>query len=148
MSFDFMNITGGLPEVVELEEEKVKKVGLFDFVKNISSSNKPMEVTREYVPFVIGQAMMQYVDCIFEINTLNKLNVSNKQMHYDFLFYSLHKHSRYAKWAKAEKPEPQTEAILKAIQDKYAMNARRALEYFHHTDEKEITLLKKDYKID
>ena len=140
---NFFEIEG--QDIVEpvLEEEKVKQKGLFDWVKNISESKQRWTVDKSYVPYVINRAFMQYQDCIFIVNEANKLGISDPQAHYDFLFYSIPKRKRFAKWAKEEKHD--FEQIIFYIMEKFCYNRKTAIDMYYSMTETEINLLKKEF---
>ncbi|WP_161555821.1 DNA polymerase clamp loader subunit A [Mangrovicoccus ximenensis] len=57
--------------------------------------------------------------------------ISDPQAHYDFLFYSIPKRKRFAKWAKEEKHD--FEQIIVYIMEKFCYNRKTAIHSFLHT---------------
>ena len=84
---------------------------------------------------------MQYQDTVFSANILNKLNIDDKQAHYDFLFYSISKRKRFAKWAKVEKYD--FEDVIKFIQDEYFYTRKRAIEFYYMLDDEDLENINK-----
>lgn len=110
-------------------EEKVAKISLFDFVNDITSQKRGLfdeNTERQYPPFMINKAMSQNKDTALLANELNKAAVDDKQMHYDFLFWSVPARKRYGKWAKAE---PNNEALLNGIKLEFGCSTRIAKRY-------------------
>lgn len=110
-------------------DEKESKIGLFDFVNDITSQKRGVfdeKSERQYPPFMINKAMSQNKDTALLANELNKAVVDDKQMHYDFLFWSVPARKRYGKWAKAE---PNNEELLAGIKSEFECSTRIAKRY-------------------
>lgn len=138
---NFFDIDGKVDAFVESEDIKIKDISLFDYINNISNSKTPIDITKSYSPFTVNRGFMQYQDTVFSANILNKLNIDDKQAHYDFLFYSIGKRKRFAKWAKVEKYD--FEDIIKFIQDEYFYTRKRAIEFYYMLNDEDLENINK-----
>lgn len=113
----------------KLDETQERKIGLFDFVNDISSDKKYLfddDTAQVYTSFMINKAFSQHLDTIMLANEMNKRPTLNKEMHHDFMFYSIDAKKRYGKWAKKGK---QNEDVINYVKNKYAIGNERAIEY-------------------
>ena len=142
---DFFEIEGNdVSEYIETKDEKVSKIGLFDYLNSINLPNsKYLETDTTYSPFMVNRAFMQYQDTLYISNALSKLNITDKQAHYDYLFYSVPKRKRFSKWAKETKHN--FEDIIEMIQDKYCYNRKHAISFYNSIDDEEIEMIKREY---
>ena len=132
----------------ELDQKQERQIGLFDMINDISSSKQYIfndDTAQVYLPFMVNKALSQHLDTILLANEMNKHNALTKEMHHDFLFYSVDAKPRYGKWAKAEK---QNEGLIAYVKDKYDIGNERAIEYIKLMTETdiqqiEVTLKKK-----
>ena len=79
----------------------------FDYIKDISEGKKYIlaEDDGEYIPFIINKAFSLYPDTIMLANEANQLASLDKRLQHDFLFNSIKKRKRWAKWPKKDKNE-------------------------------------------
>tara|TARA_B100000929_G_scaffold290599_1_gene284925 strand:- start:69094 stop:69564 length:471 start_codon:yes stop_codon:yes gene_type:complete len=130
----------------EVEEITRKKIGLFDFVKSISSEKNYLygdDTAKEYIPFMINKALSQHVDTIMFANEMNKSPFISKEMQHDFLFYSISPSNRFGKWAKQE---PVDKEIIGYLKDKYKLGNERALEYYDLLPDEQIKIIRNKLK--
>lgn len=85
-----------IPEAKKTEapEEKEKKLGLWDYIKSITSDKNELtnDELRDYEPYMINRWLSivpHYVPIISMVN--NSTFVSNKRMHYQFLLNTIPK---------------------------------------------------------
>ena len=122
----------------ELDQKQERAIGLFDMINDISSNKKYIfndDTAQVYAPFMVNKALSQHLDTILLANEMNKRPMLSKEMHFDFLFYSVDSKQRYGKWAKAEK---RNEEMKLFVRDKYDINNEHALEYIKLMSEDEI----------
>lgn len=142
-----MTITLDGSKIVEqVDEPKVKKIGLFDFVSDLTSDKQYLftEATeREFNVFMINRALSQNQDTIMIANELNKHCRINKEMAHDFLYYIIPKRKRYGKWAKQDNSQKDE---IDLIMKHYCVNRTRALEYLKILDKNEIENIRSQYQ--
>lgn len=129
-----------------MSEEKVKKVGIFDFVDDLTSSKNYIfddGTEKEFNTFMINRAMGQQPDLILFANEMNKSPGLPKQMVHDFYFYLIKAKKRYGKWAKANTDNKEE---LDLIVNHYNVNRNVANLYFKLLSSDEIKSLKKMYE--
>lgn len=122
----------------KLDEKQERKIGLFDLVNDISSDKKYLfndDTAAVYAPFMINKAFSQHVDTIMLANEMNKRPSLSKEMHHDFMFYSIDTKKRYGKWAKQENRNVD---VINYIKEQYAIGNERALEYLDLMTEDEV----------
>lgn len=128
---------------VEEKEVKQKKVSLFDFISDISYNKRYLlddNAIDHYTPFMVNRGLSQHIDTILLAEEANRMSLTNKQMHHDFLFYTVSAKRRYGKWAKHTDDE-----TIKLIQEKYKINRNRAEEYYKLMNNDDIINLKESY---
>ena len=80
------------------------RMKLGDILNSINTGKEPV-ITREnekgYVPFIIARCFSNFPDTLFHANELNSRVLTDKKMHYDYLFHSLRKRKRFSPWQKA-----------------------------------------------
>ena len=143
---DFFDIEGHDPiDVSQLpDEEKIVKKSPFDWINNISSSREHWTVDSSYNMWMAAKAFLQHQDTVFIVSELTKLNITDPQAHYDFLFYSVPKRKRFGKWAKEIKSDD--EELLEYIQEKFCYNRKNAIQTLEVLPQNEIELLKKEFQ--
>lgn len=103
---------------------------LFPTLDSINSKKEYLmqgEIDRkEYNAFMVNRGLSQFMDTVLFANEMNKYYSLDKDMQYDFYFYSIPKGKRFSKWAKSN-PSKDIELIMKA----YNINRSRALEYLN-----------------
>jgi hypothetical protein len=113
----------------ELDQKQEKKVGLFDFVNDLSSDKQYLyndDTDSVYSQFMINRAMSQHLDTILLASEMNKRSGMSNEMHHDFLFYTVDKKKRFGKWAK--KSEVNVE-VIGWLKNHYCVGHERAIEY-------------------
>lgn len=79
---------------------------------------------KDYVPFVVNKALSGHIDCLFYINEMNKNPHLDKQLQYDYLFYSVRKYNRsYQKWVKYKDSDD-----IELIKEYYGYSSDKAKE--------------------
>lgn len=79
---------------------------------------------KDYVPFVVNKALSGHIDCLFYINEMNKKPHLDKQLQYDYLFYSVRKYNRsYQKWVKYKDSDD-----IELIKEYYGYSSDKAKE--------------------
>jgi len=126
-------------------KEKSDKMGLFDWTKNILESKKPIpwspKVEREYTPFIISRALVNYIDCIMIVNELNKLGTISKKLHYTYLFNAIPKKRRGFQKGfvmAVKKPDEDVLAVCKI----YSVSPEVAMDYMNILTPENITTIK------
>lgn len=130
-----------------MSDETKKKIGLFDFVSDISEKKQYLfseDTQTEYLPFMVAKAFSQHIDTILLANEVNKRTSMSKQMHHDFLFYAVSPKQRYGKWAKKQKEKD--EDVLVYLKNKYKIGNDRSLEYYELLSDDEIKTIKTKLK--
>lgn len=125
----------------------IKPPSLFDFLKAVNESGGDRnildseEAYKAYSPFMVGRGVAQSLNTVMLAQELNKCVVTDKDMHFDFLFHSIKKQKRYAKWARKEdKPED-----LELIKQVYQVNEDRALSYLELLDDEQLKQIRESY---
>ena len=127
----------------ELDQKHEKKVGLFEFVNDVSTDKKYLfndDTETGYNKFMLNRALAQHIDTILLANEMNKRPDLSNLMHHDFLFYSVDAKVRRGKWAKKETGN---EELINYIKNRYTVGNERALEYIGLMSEDEITQIEK-----
>lgn len=110
---------------------------LFPTLDSINSKKEYLmqgEIDRkEYNSFMVNRGLSQFMDTVLFANEMNKYYSLDKDMQYDFYFYSIPKGKRFSKWAKSNTSKD-AELVMKA----YNINRSRALEYLNLLSEDNI----------
>lgn len=128
-----------------VEEQKIKKISLFDFVSDITNDKSYIlseQTEKEYVPFMINRALSQNLDTVMLANEMNKLACGDKLMSHDFFFYTVTKKKRYGKWAKAVSENAET---IELLMKHYAVNRKVAMDYLKCLTDDDIKQLVERY---
>jgi hypothetical protein len=123
--------------------EKVKKVGLFDFMNDLTSDKNYLfddTSSKEFNAFMINRGMGQQPDLIMYANEMNKSPGLSKEMVHDFYFYAIKAKKRYGKWAKSS---DDNKAELDLIMNHYTVNRNVAVLYLELLSKDELENLKK-----
>ena len=86
---------------------------LGDILNSINTGKEPVitwENEKAYLPFIVARCFSNFPDTIFHANELNSRVVTDRKMHYDYLFHSLRKRKRFSPWQKAAE-NPHREAV-------------------------------------
>lgn len=123
----------------------MSNVNLFDYLNDITHNKEylfdPLD-SSEYKPFVINKGLGQHLDTVLLANEMNKRNnFISKEMHHDFLFYSVDAKKRFGKWAKQDTTDME---LVGYIQNKYSVNKDHALTYLSMMDKDEVKFLLKE----
>lgn len=115
-------------------------VEMFDHINDIleSTTSRFDEYTQgTYDPFMTNMSLSRYMDTILLADEMNKCPNVTKEMHYDFLFHSVHKMKRrFSAWSKKNNADHD---IIEYLMDRYDINEKRAHRYLELLTEKEIT---------
>lgn len=117
---------------------------LFDYLKAINEPGgrvdmlESEEALKAYSPFMINRGVAQSMDTVMFAQAMNKASVTDKEMHYAFLFGAIKKKRRFAKWAK--KDESNEDLLL--IQEIYQVNQERASSYLELLSAEQIESLR------
>lgn len=115
---------------------------LFDYLNDISTHKQHifnLVSCQNYNAFMINRGLGQHIDTIMLANEMNKRSNVSKEMHHDFLYYSVDAKKRYGKWAKQDTTDLD---LLEYLQSKYVINKEHALEYLEMLDKTEVKKLK------
>lgn len=78
-----------VPEIEDSTIPKTPKIKLFDYVKQISSSNTPIEVDSGYSEFMINRIFSEFIDCVLVVGQANRTKFLDSQSHFNFLQKSI-----------------------------------------------------------
>lgn len=117
-----------------------KAPSLFDFLKAVNESGGDRnildseEAYKAYSPFMVSRGVAQSLNTVMLAQELNKCVVTDKNMHYAFLFHSIKKQRRYSKWSKKEEKSED----LELIKHVYQVNEDRAVSYLELLDDEQL----------
>lgn len=103
------------------EKEKVKALSPFDFAKSINEKDYIFENEKDYNAWMVNKALSFGPDTIFYANDMNQNYFLDKNLQYDYLFYSIRKAKRYNKWIK-----PATDERLNIIATHFNYSLQKA----------------------
>lgn len=90
----------------------------------LQNNNDVLENEKDYVPFVVNNAVAHHKDCIFWVNEINQRPWTDKRMQYDFLRKAIKKYKRpYVPWIKKEGSQ-----YLEAVMEHFKLSEAKALE--------------------
>lgn len=140
MDNNVFNILTGEVEEIPVEEDYTPEKYKFDLFGTLNSiSNKGYAFSEEdqsaYPPYMINRGLMQNLDTVLYANEMNMNNQVTKEMHYDYLYYSISKKKRYGKWAK---PSKDNKELIDNIVEYYKINRNYALQYIKMVGEDEL----------
>ena len=118
---------------------------LGDILNSINTGKEPIisrDNEREYVPYIVARCLSNFPDTLFHVNELNSRGVSDRKMHYDYLFGALRKRKRFSPWQKREESREE-----EAVAWFYGTSAAKARDYLHILKEKDISKILEEYKI-
>lgn len=100
----------------------------FGILKNITYEKEYMRMDpvqrRDYNPFLVNRGLSQFPDTVLQANAMNMRPFLDKQTQFDFLFHSVRKRKRFAKW-----PKKQNLDIIPYIQAYYECSPKEAEQY-------------------
>lgn len=105
-----------------------KKEDLFFIIDSISATKQHLmnEGLKEslYKPYMVNKAFSYHADSIMHANEMNKRYHIPQKYQYEYLFQTIRKRKRFAKWHKKQEDE-----TLKLIMEHYGVSMRKAEEY-------------------
>lgn len=128
-------MAGKSPISLHLESIYISKEDLLEKEGNL--------FLKDYVPFVINRCLSKHIDTLVDAQMMNVLGDIPKDMHYQYLLYSVRKGKRFSKFAKAN-VNPNTDLIKRH----YKCNDVRATEILKLLNENDIELIREQYKND
>lgn len=110
----------------------------FEFVKSINEKTGNLiaenpDLEKAYTPFLVNRGLSFTPDTILAANEMNASPFLDKRMQYDYLYSTVRKKKRYAKWIKAEQDD-----IEDLIIEYFQVSRRRATEYSALLTEKDL----------
>ena len=101
----------------------------FEFVKSINEKTGNLlennqDLEKAYTPFLVNRGLSFMADTVLAANEMNSAPFLDKRMQYDYLYASVRKRKRYAKWIKAEQDD-----LEDMIVEYYGVSRRKAAEY-------------------
>lgn len=103
---------------------------VFDYIKSINEQKKLDFDATIYNNYVVCRNFGYFPDTVFLANELNCLGSVDADQHYEFLFNSISKRKRYAKWIKEDKDED-----LELVAEYFSINKDTAKIYLKLLDE-------------
>lgn len=117
---------------------------LGDILNSINTGKEPLisrENEREYVPYIVARCFSNFPDTLFHANEMNSRGVTDKKMHYDYLFHSLRKRKRFSPWQKrAESGEEE------AVGWFYGISRNKAQDYLRLLKAEDLQKIIQEYK--
>lgn len=137
-----------IDEAIANDNDKVKKVSPFDFLKTINETKQNLmeanpECEKDYIPYIVNRGLSLFPDTIFYANEMNFWSkyLSNK-MQYEFYLQVIPKRKRFSKWPK----KLELENIIKYIMMDYKCNQQRAIEVLQLLSEDEKQQIIKEHE--
>lgn len=94
----------------------------FDYMRDISETKKYiLEDEDDYNSFIVNRGFSLHQDTIMLANEANMLTKLDKKLQHDFLFNTVRKRKRWAKW-----PKKQNDDNLALIQEYYKYSIDKA----------------------
>lgn len=126
-----------------MEDEQQKPKSIFDVLNNITYNKQYDESDIDvYNAYTINKGLSQTKNNIFYANEMNKRAFTlDKEMQYDYLFYSVKKQKSFTKWAKSSANVDDMEFI----QTVYNVNKKVANDYLRLMDKEMLKKLKEKY---
>lgn len=112
----------------------------FDYLKAINLTKQyNLEPTEEkqYPTFIVNRGLSYFVDTVLYANQMNINAHLDKKMQYDYLFHSIKRKNRFAKWLKKD-----SDLDLDTIMTFYKYNATKAKAVLSILTEEQIKTLK------
>ena len=60
-------------------------------------------LSKEYPPFIINKCLSGHLDCIMQVNEMNKYHFLDNDLQYNFYLNILRKRKRFSPWLRKEK---------------------------------------------
>lgn len=83
---------------------------------------QPEIIKKEYIPYIYNRFIKGNIDCLFDVQEMNKAHFLDKDMQYDYYIHALSKKKRYSKYVKRDKEEKH----LKLIKHYFNFNISKA----------------------
>lgn len=96
---------------------------------------------KEYAPFVINKCLAKHIDTLHHAQTLNLMGDIPKDMHYEYLLYSVRPKRRFARSRKME-----MHPDIELIQQHYKYNYRRACEVVQILNKEQMAKIRAQYR--
>jgi len=101
----------------------------FEFVKSINEKTGNLlegnqDLEKAYAPFLVNRGLSFTADTLLAANEMNAAPFLDKRMQYDYLYATVRKRKRFAKWIKAEEDD-----LEDMIVEYFGVSRRRATEY-------------------
>jgi hypothetical protein len=101
----------------------------FEFVKSINEKTGNLlegnqDLEKAYTPFLVNRGLSFTADTLLAANEMNAAPFLDKRMQYDYLYATVRKRKRFAKWIKAEQDD-----LEDMIVEYFGVSRRRATEY-------------------
>lgn len=114
----------------------------FEFVKSINEKTGNIlgqnpDLEKAYTPFLVNRGLSFTPDTILAANEMNAAPFLDKRMQYDYLYSTVRKKKRYAKWIKAEQDD-----IEDLVVEHFQVSRRRAAEYVALLSERDLQEIK------
>jgi hypothetical protein len=117
---------------------------LGDILSSINIGKTPMITTaneKEYVPFIVSRCFANFPDTLFHANELNAGMVTDRKMHYDYLFHAVRKRKRFSPWLKSPPEAPERQAVAWF----YGVSGKKADEYLRILKPTEVAKILEEY---
>lgn len=112
----------------------------FDYLKAINLTKQynlePLE-EKQYPAFIVNRGLSYFMDTVLYANQMNLNAHLDKKMQYDYLFYSIRRKNRFAKWLKKD-----ADTDIEAIMTYYKYNASKAKAVLTILTEEQIKIIK------
>lgn len=114
----------------------------FEFVKSINEKTGNIleqnpDLEKAYTPFLVNRGLSFTPDTILSANEMNAAPFLDKRMQYDYLYSTVRKKKRYAKWIKAEQDD-----LEDLVVEHFQVSRRRAAEYLVLLTERDLQEIK------
>ena len=114
----------------------------FIFLNEILNGKNPQmvvdeESSKDYNAFLTNRGLSYHIDCIFQVNEVNRMHNLPPNMQYAFLYNSIRKHKRkYQMWGKNTKSDASL-IIAKA----FSCSRKKAEEYLKILSEDDLKII-------
>lgn len=112
----------------------------FEYLKAINLTKQynldPLE-EKQYPAFIVNRGLSYFIDTVLYANQMNIYPHLDKKMQYDYLFYSVKRKNRFAKWLKKD-----SDTDLETVMAYYKYNAAQAKAVLSILNEEQIKTLK------
>lgn len=110
-----------------------------EILPSITTTKKRVDISENYVPFVINKALSAYQDCIFLVNLVNMHHEISAEAHYDFLLNTVRAWKRpFVPWLKKAEADTNLETVIAY----YGVSELKAQDYLSLLTNDQISQLK------